>query len=77
MEASRSLFQVFNLSILSLALMSQAFGGLIGIELGKLVLMALPGTMVGAWLGRRTYRCLGDDRFTGRYCCCREFRSFS
>ncbi|MCP4430921.1 MAG: hypothetical protein GY806_08090 [Gammaproteobacteria bacterium] len=32
-------------------------------ELGKLVLIALPGTFVGAWLGRKTYNRLGDDRF--------------
>lgn len=63
-DASRGLFQVFNLSILSLALASQTVGGLIGIEVGKLVLIALPGTIVGAWSGRRTYRWLGDDRFS-------------
>ncbi len=62
-DAKRGIFQVFNLSILSFALVSQAFGGLISFELGRLVLIALPGTLVGAWLGRKTYNWLGDDRF--------------
>ena len=62
-DAKRGVFQVFNLSILSFALLSQAVGGFIGYELGKLVLIALPGTVVGAWLGRKTNSWLGDDRF--------------
>ena len=62
-DAKRGIFQAFNLSILSFALVSQAFGGLVNIELGRLVLIALPGTVVGAWLGRKTYNWLGDDRF--------------
>lgn len=62
-DAKRGVFQVFNLSILSFALLSQAVAGFISFELGKLVLFALPGTIVGAWLGRKTYNWLGDDRF--------------
>jgi hypothetical protein len=31
--------------------------------LGKLVMIALPGTLLGAWLGRKTYNRLGDYRF--------------
>ena len=42
---------------------SQAIGGFITIEVGRLVLIALPGPLFGAWLGRRTYNRLGDDRF--------------
>ncbi|MCP4285035.1 MAG: sulfite exporter TauE/SafE family protein [Gammaproteobacteria bacterium] len=63
-HARRGLFQVFNLTVLSFALGSQALGGFITMELGKLVLIALPGTFVGAWLGRKTYNRLGDDRFS-------------
>lgn len=62
-DARRGVFQVFNLSILSFALVAQTVGGFVTIELGKLVLVALPGTLLGAWLGRKTYNWLGDHRF--------------
>jgi uncharacterized protein len=29
-----------------------------------LTLVALPGTLVGSWLGRKTYKRLGDSRFS-------------
>ena len=32
-------------------------------ELGRLAVVALPGTLAGAWLGARTYRRLSDRRF--------------
>jgi uncharacterized membrane protein YfcA len=62
-HASRGLFQVFNLTVLCFALASQAIGGFITPALGKLVMIALPGTLLGAWLGRKTYNRLGDYRF--------------
>ena len=62
-DAKRGVFQSFNLAILLFAMFSQAIGGFITIEVGRLVLIALPGTLFGAWLGRRTYNRLGDDRF--------------
>ena len=62
-DARRGVFQAFNLSILSFALLSQSLGGIVDMELGRLALIALPGTVTGAWLGRKTYNCLGDDRF--------------
>jgi uncharacterized membrane protein YfcA len=62
-DAKRGLFQVFNLSILLLAIGSQAVSGFVTLEVGKLALIAFPGTLVGAWLGRKTYNMLGDDRF--------------
>jgi uncharacterized membrane protein YfcA len=62
-DARRGVFQAFNLSILMLAMVSQAVGGFITAEVGKLALVALPGTLLGAWLGRKTYNRLGDGRF--------------
>ena len=62
-DAKRGVFQVFNLSILLLALGSQAIGGFVTMEVGRFALIALPGTLLGAWLGRKTYNVLGDDRF--------------
>ena len=62
-DEKRSVFQTFNLSILLFAAASQAFGGIITAEVGRLTLVALPGTLLGAWMGRKTYDKLGDDRF--------------
>ena len=33
------------------------------LEVGRLILIALPGTLLGAWLGRKTYERIGTDRF--------------
>ena len=62
-DEKRSVFQTFNLSILLFAAASQAFGGIITVEVGRLTMVALPGTLLGAWMGRKTYDKLGDDRF--------------
>lgn len=59
----RGLFQVFNTSILSVALLSQLLGGIVTAEVWRLALIALPATLLGAWLGRRLYLRLGDNRF--------------
>ena len=62
-DEKRSVFQVFNLSTLMFAAASQAIGGFMTSEVGRLMLIALPGTFLGAWLGRKTYDKLGDGRF--------------
>ncbi|MBE0615894.1 MAG: sulfite exporter TauE/SafE family protein [Burkholderiales bacterium] len=62
-DAKRGVFQVFNLSILAFALVSQSVAGLINADWGRLFLLALPGTLAGAWLGRRLYARLSDRRF--------------
>ncbi len=62
-DARRAVFQAFNLSILLFALAAQAWAGLVTLELGRLVLIALPGTLLGAWFGRRVYARLDDERF--------------
>jgi len=59
----RSLFQSFNLSILLFAAASQAFSGFMTSEVGRWMIFAIPGTLAGAWLGRKTYNQLGDHRF--------------
>ena len=45
---SRGLFQAFNLAVLSIALLSHAFAGLLTSEVGLARLAALPGTIAGA-----------------------------
>jgi len=62
-DEKRGVFQTFNLSILLFAAASQAFGGFMTTEVGRLTLVALPGTLLGAWMGRKTYGRLDDGRF--------------
>ena len=62
-DERRGVFQAFNLSILLAAGLSHAIAGRMTAEVGWLVLIALPGTLAGAWLGARTYRRLSDRRF--------------
>src|SRR5256885_17114343 len=51
----RGIFQTFNWTILTASLCLQAGSGLIGIEVLKLALLAFPATLLGAWIGARTY----------------------
>lgn len=62
-DRQRAVFQTFNLTILSFAAVSQFAAGILTLETGRLVLVALPGTLVGAWLGRRVYGRVGDSGF--------------
>jgi uncharacterized membrane protein YfcA len=62
-DAKRAVLQAYNFSILVLALIFQSVAGLINLELGWLFLVALPGTVAGAWLGRCLYNRLSDRRF--------------
>ena len=62
-DARRGVFQAFNLAILAFALVTQAVAGLLNAELGRLVLIALPGTLGGAWLGRKVYNRLDTRGF--------------
>src|SRR5437667_188801 len=62
-DQRRGVFQTFNWSILTAALCLQAGTGLMTPDIGRLGLLALPGTIVGSWLGARTYRALSDRNF--------------
>lgn len=62
-EETRSVFQIFFLAILSLSVVSLAWDGFMTAEVGKFALIAFPGTVVGAWIGRKTYTRLDDTRF--------------
>ena len=59
----RSVFQAFNLSILSATLLWHAATGLITAADGTAILAAVPGTLIGAALGSRIYRKLDDRSF--------------
>jgi uncharacterized membrane protein YfcA len=59
----RGIFQTFNFTVLAAALCLQAGTGFIKPDVIWLALIAFPGTIVGAWLGARTYRALSDRNF--------------
>jgi uncharacterized protein len=62
-DERRGVFQTFNWTILTAALCLQTGAGLITQDVVRYALYALPGTLVGAWLGARTYRALSDRNF--------------
>ena len=62
-DERRGIFQTFNWTILTAALCLQTGTGLITWDVGRLALFALPGTILGAWFGARTYRALSDKNF--------------
>src|SRR6202012_4839541 len=62
-DERRAVFQIFNWTILSVALLVQAASGLITRETMWLALVTLPATLGGAWLGVRTYHVLSDSHF--------------
>jgi uncharacterized protein len=59
----RGVFQTFNWTILTATLCLQAGTGFVTREVLWLALVALPGTLFGAWLGARTYHALSDRNF--------------
>src|ERR1700692_467622 len=62
-DERRGVFQTYNWTVLMVALCLQAGTGFITVEVLWLALLALPGTIFGAWLGGRTYRILNDRNF--------------
>jgi uncharacterized membrane protein YfcA len=62
-DERRALFQTFNWTILTASLCLQAGSGLIDAEVLNLALLAFPATLVGAWIGARTYHGLSDQNF--------------
>jgi uncharacterized protein len=62
-EQRRGIFQTFNWTVLAAAFCVQAGTGFVRQEVIWLALLALPGTLAGAWLGARTYHALNDRNF--------------
>ncbi len=62
-DERRGIFQTFNWTVLGAALCLQAATGFITREVVWLGLFALPATLIGAWLGARTYRALSGQNF--------------
>ncbi|NKB63043.1 MAG: TSUP family transporter [Gammaproteobacteria bacterium] len=59
----RSVFQTYNFTIALIALCMQGASGFITLDLMKIIGLALPGTLLGVWLGHWVYKKLGDNRF--------------
>jgi uncharacterized membrane protein YfcA len=62
-EERRGVFQVFNGAILVVALISSAIAGLATAAFLKALVLAVPATFVGVFVGARVYRRLDDRRF--------------
>ena len=56
-------FQPFNLSVLTWALIAQAVQGVLTEEVRTLTLVCLPGTLLGTWIGIRSYGRVNDRQF--------------
>jgi uncharacterized protein len=62
-DERRGIFQTFNWTVLFVALCVQAAAGRVGSKVLWFAALALPGTVVGAWLGARLYHALDDRNF--------------
>lgn len=62
-DERRGVFQAFNIAILIVAFATQAISGYMTHEVGRMALFALPGTVLGVWIGRKIYDRLGQTGF--------------
>jgi uncharacterized membrane protein YfcA len=59
----RAVFQTFNWTVLTTALVAQADAGFVTRDVLSLAMPVFPMTLIGAWLGVRTYHALSDGNF--------------
>ena len=62
-DQRRGVFQIFNGTVLGAALCLQIANGFVKTDVFWLAMLALPGTLIGARIGMRTYRALSDRNF--------------
>jgi uncharacterized membrane protein YfcA len=62
-DERRAVFQTFNWTVLSAALIVQAGTGFITRDVMWLAVLVFPATLAGAWVGARTYHALSDGNF--------------
>ena len=62
-DQRRGVFQIFNGTVLGAALILQSATGFVKLNVFLLALLAMPGTLIGARLGMRTYHALNDRNF--------------
>lgn len=63
-DERRAIFQGFNFSILVFALASQGVAGILDARLLPLLVLAVPATIVGAFIGRRLYDRIDTRKFS-------------
>lgn len=63
-DRRRGVFQLYNLTILAVAFGLQIASELVGQTMIWPALVALPGTILGAWIGARAYHAMNDRNFT-------------
>ena len=62
-DERRGVFQAFNVAVLAVAFASQAMSGYMTLEVARMAMFALPGTILGVWIGRKIYDRLGQTGF--------------
>ncbi len=62
-DERRGVFQTFNWTVLFVALCLQTASGLVAREVIWLAVLALPGTVLGSWIGAKLYHALSDRNF--------------
>jgi uncharacterized membrane protein YfcA len=62
-DERRVFFQAFNLVVLTTMLIASAVQGLVGLRFLLAMAVAVPGTLLGSWLGVALYHRLDDRRF--------------
>jgi uncharacterized membrane protein YfcA len=62
-DQRRGVFQIFNGTVLGAALALQIANGFVKGEVFWLALLTLPCTLIGSWIGARTYQALSDRNF--------------
>jgi uncharacterized membrane protein YfcA len=63
-EHRRGVIQIFNIAILMLALVSHVVSGLFTRQVTVASIVALPGTIGGAWIGGFIYRRIADRGYS-------------
>ena len=62
-DTQRGVYQPFNLAILGIVLCTYTTQGMLTAQVGRYLLVCLPGTIVGAFLGVRVYGRVDDRQF--------------
>ncbi len=61
---ARSVLQLINMAILAIAVIAYGVRGLVSAELLKLVVLCVPATLCGSWIGLRFYQRIDQESFT-------------
>ena len=62
-QRARSILQLINMVILGIAIVAYGVRGLVSVELLKLVVLCVPATVCGSWIGLRLYQRIDQDSF--------------